>query len=212
MKRDSIVFYRSFYEAINEMPLDMQGKIYSAIFEYSLNFNEVVLEGLPKAIFILIKPQLDANIKRYENGLKGGRKKQEEPKPNQTKTKTNQTKTKAKTNDNDNDNDNDSSFKEEPSQIVNPKYELPEDASESHFEFLKNNYASTLYEKYKRSEDFKQISKLNDKDQKTFIKRFDAKCLEIGIPYNGSRIAGRLKSFTDSWVSNLKTNSKKGML
>lgn len=90
--RDSIIFYRSFYEAIKELPLEMQGTIYSAIFEYSLNFNEIVLHGLPKAIFTLIKPQLDANNKRYENGKKGGRKPNEEtvdePKDNQNETKT----------------------------------------------------------------------------------------------------------------------------
>jgi len=74
-----MVFYRSFYEAIKELPLDVQAKVYSAIFEYSLNFNEVVLEGLPKTIFTLIKPQLDANkdfnvseTKRFHWNWKGG--------------------------------------------------------------------------------------------------------------------------------------------
>ena len=102
-----MVFYRSFYEAIKELPLDVQAKVYSAIFEYSLNFNEVVLEGLPKTIFTLIKPQLDANNKRFENGKKGGRKKVDN---NQTETKSepkqNQTETKTEPNNNVNDNDN----------------------------------------------------------------------------------------------------------
>lgn len=110
--RDSMVFYRSFYEAIKELPLDVQAKVYSAIFEYSLNFNEVVLEGLPKTIFTLIKPQLDANNKRFENGKKGGRKKvdnnqtetKSEPKQNQTETKT-EPNNNVNVNDNDNDND-----------------------------------------------------------------------------------------------------------
>ena len=103
MKRDSIIFYRSFYEAITELPIDIQGSIYTAIFEYSLNFNEVVLEGLPKTIFTLIKPQLDANNNRYKNGLKGGRTKQEETK---TEPKPNQKETKAKANKNENVNYN----------------------------------------------------------------------------------------------------------
>ena len=102
-----MVFYRSFYEAIKELPLDVQAKVYSAIFEYSLNFNEVVLEGLPKTIFTLIKPQLDANNKRFENGKKGGRKKVDN---NQTETKSepkqNQTETKTEPNNNVNDKDN----------------------------------------------------------------------------------------------------------
>jgi hypothetical protein len=35
-----------------------------------LNFNEVELKGVAKTVFTLIKPQLDANQKRYENGNK----------------------------------------------------------------------------------------------------------------------------------------------
>lgn len=112
MKRDSIIFYRSFYEAINSLPSDVQAMVYSAIFEYSLNFNEVVLEGLPKAIFTLIKPQLDANNKRWENGSKGGRNK---AKLNQNETKTEpkvlQEKPKTEANNNVNDNVNDNVIK-----------------------------------------------------------------------------------------------------
>ena len=65
--RDSVIFYRSFYEAIDELPLDLQAKVYKAIFEYSLNYNEIVLEGIAKTIFTLIKPQIEANNKRFEN-------------------------------------------------------------------------------------------------------------------------------------------------
>lgn len=73
-KRDSMVFYRSFYEALKELPLEQKGVIYDAIFEYSLNFNEVGLSGLNYAIFTLIKPQLEANNKKYHNGKKAKRK------------------------------------------------------------------------------------------------------------------------------------------
>lgn len=66
--RDSTIFYRSFYEAIKDLPAENQAEVYSAIFEYSLNFNEVELSGLSKTIFTLIKPQLEANIKRYLSG------------------------------------------------------------------------------------------------------------------------------------------------
>ena len=34
--RDSFVFYRSFYDAIKDLPRDVQGEIYTAIMEYSL--------------------------------------------------------------------------------------------------------------------------------------------------------------------------------
>lgn len=68
--RDSTIFYRSFYEALKELPPTNQAEIYNAIFEYSLNFKLIELSGLSKTIFTLIKPQIDANIKRYESGNK----------------------------------------------------------------------------------------------------------------------------------------------
>lgn len=103
--RDSLIFYRSFYEAIKELPEEFKAKVYEAIFEYSLNFNQVHLEGLPSTIFKLIKPQLDANNKRFENGKKGGRKKQEETKE-EPKVNQNETKTEANNNVNVNNNNN----------------------------------------------------------------------------------------------------------
>ena len=72
--RDSTIFYRSFYEALKELPAENQSEIYTAIFEYSLNFNEVELKGVSKTVFTLIKPQLDANINRYKTGIENGKK------------------------------------------------------------------------------------------------------------------------------------------
>lgn len=112
MKRDSVIFYRSFYEAIKELPLDVQSLVYNAIFEYSLDFNEAVLTGLPKTIFTLIKPQLDANNKRFENGSKGGRKKQKETK-SESKHNQSETKDKANNNVNNNNNNNDNNNEKE---------------------------------------------------------------------------------------------------
>ena len=90
MTKDSFIFYRSFYEAVKELSADEQIKVYQAICEYSLNGELPDLTGIPKAIFTLIKPQIEANNKRYENGKKGGRPKtetEEKPKDNQTETK-----------------------------------------------------------------------------------------------------------------------------
>jgi len=66
--RDSFIFYRSFYESIKELPEENQLKVYKAISSYALNQEEIELDGISKAIFSLIKPQLDANYKKYENG------------------------------------------------------------------------------------------------------------------------------------------------
>ena len=68
MARDSFIFYRSFYESIEELPEENQLKVYKAISNYALNQEEIKLDKISKAIFSLIKPQLDANYQRYLNG------------------------------------------------------------------------------------------------------------------------------------------------
>lgn len=65
--RDSCVFYRSFFEAIKVLPKENQAEIYNAIFEHAFNFNEVELEGINLTVMTLIKPQINANIRKYEN-------------------------------------------------------------------------------------------------------------------------------------------------
>lgn len=70
-KRESFVFYRSFYEAINAMPEESQLVLFKAIFSYSLDFKSPNLNGIENTVWLLIKPQLDANIKKYKNGCKG---------------------------------------------------------------------------------------------------------------------------------------------
>lgn len=70
--RDSFVFYRSFYDAIKDLPRDVQGEIYTAIMEYSLYGKETEnLKPIARSVFILMKPQIDVNNKRFENGKKG---------------------------------------------------------------------------------------------------------------------------------------------
>lgn len=101
MKRDSFIFYKSFYDSIKELnPVD-QVKIYNAIFNYEFEGKEEKLTGVAKSIFTLIIPQLEANNQRYINGCRGGR-----PKKTEIKPKNNQKITKIKANENDNVNDN----------------------------------------------------------------------------------------------------------
>lgn len=94
--RDGFIFYRSFYDSIELLPKKYKYTFVSALCEYALN--GVLPESLPggtMALFNALKPQIDANNRKYENGRKGGR-----PKANQTETKPkpndNQTETKAK--------------------------------------------------------------------------------------------------------------------
>ena len=110
--RDSFVFYRSFYDAIKDLPRDVQGEIYTAIMEYSLYGKETEnLKPIAHSVFTLMKPQIDVNNKRFENGKKGGRPKSgNEPDGNQEETKekpsNNQSETKSKPNVNANVNAN----------------------------------------------------------------------------------------------------------
>ena len=70
--RDSFIFYRSFFEAAEDLCPEEKCAMFDAICDYALNFVEPSLEGTPKLAFRLIKPQLDANI-ASNCGLKIGR-------------------------------------------------------------------------------------------------------------------------------------------
>lgn len=106
MARDSFIFYRSFYEAISELPKENQADTYDAIMQYALNQREIELTGISKAIFSLVKPQLDANYKKYENGKQKKSKKEAKVKQNESKAETN-VNDNENVNENVNDNDND---------------------------------------------------------------------------------------------------------
>lgn len=72
--RDSVLFYRSFYDALKNIPPDERLKVYDAIMEYGMYDRDPDLDGVALAIFLLAKPQIDANNKRYENGCKAKKK------------------------------------------------------------------------------------------------------------------------------------------
>lgn len=109
------MFYRSFYEAVKELPPEEFKKSVCAIMNYGLDEIEPGTSGIEKTIYLLTKPQIDANNKRYVNGKKGGRKPNQEeteaePNRNQEGTKEepklNQEGTEAEPNVNVNVNDN----------------------------------------------------------------------------------------------------------
>lgn len=81
-RRDSFIFYRSFFEAIQNLDTESQGKIYHAIADYCLNQKSPKFSGVCQTVWILIKPQLDANYERFKNGSKP------KAKPKQTESKT----------------------------------------------------------------------------------------------------------------------------
>ena len=117
--KDSVVFYKSFYEAIEELPTKYQAAVYAAICKYSFYGEIPELSGVAKALFIVMKANIDASEKRYaaavENGKKGGRPKKDSEKPEETeenpieterKPIQNLTETETEPNQNLNDNEN----------------------------------------------------------------------------------------------------------
>ena len=150
--RDSAIFYRSFYESIKELSKQNQIDIYSAIFEFSFNDKKIELKGLSKSIFTLIKPQLEANNKRFENGKKGGRKRtKKEPNPNQNLTKPepkpnqNLTKPEPNKNVNVNVNDNDNKTTKQASELL--KEDTPVLVVETNFDDKHNEESEVTLEK-----------------------------------------------------------------
>ena len=59
--RDSFIFYRSFFEATKTLTTEQAADLYYAICSYALDRKELELDNVQKALFSLIKPQLDAN-------------------------------------------------------------------------------------------------------------------------------------------------------
>ena len=98
-----MIFYRSFYESVTGLSPVIKAELYDAIFEYGLNFQEIEFTNdISKALFTLIKPQLDANIKKFENGKKPKTKQSE----SKTEAKDKQKESKVEANVNVNVNDN----------------------------------------------------------------------------------------------------------
>ncbi len=109
--KESMIIYRSFVEAIKCLPEGEREPLLMAVLEYGIDGTEPELDGAYSAMFTLMKPQIDANNKRYENGKKGGRPAaHEKPNDNQAETETkpsdNQNETKPEPNVNDNVNVN----------------------------------------------------------------------------------------------------------
>lgn len=71
--RDTFIFYRSFQDAIEEVGQEDQLVIYKAIANYALNKEEPLMTGIAKIAWLLIKPQLDANWRRFSNGCLGSK-------------------------------------------------------------------------------------------------------------------------------------------
>ena len=111
---ESFVFYRSFSEAMRELPAEQFKAIQIALEDYALyGIVPEDLDPMLKGYFLLMKPQIDANNSRRENGRKGGstpkQKQANESKSKQTEAKESKPKANANVNANANDNANEKS-------------------------------------------------------------------------------------------------------
>ena len=73
VNRQSFVFYDSFYKAMSYLNDKEKIQYIDAICNYSLYGITIDMDIKIEAMFSLINPQIDANIKKRENGKKGGR-------------------------------------------------------------------------------------------------------------------------------------------
>ena len=101
--RKGFVYYRGFFESLKKLPDDEHFLMYKKVCEYALYGVEPLIEDVRlRIVFDLMREQIDANQKRYENGKKGGaprgnrnaQKSQEQPKS--TENNQNQPKEKEK--------------------------------------------------------------------------------------------------------------------
>ena len=71
---DLFVFYRSFWDAINEMDDAEQLEMFHALCRYALDEADPNFSSpIQRAVFAVIKPVIDANVTSRETGKRGGR-------------------------------------------------------------------------------------------------------------------------------------------
>jgi len=79
VNRKSFVFYDSFYRAMKNLSNEEKIEYIDAICNYSLYDNLLGMSPKIEGMFELIKAQIDANIKKRNNGKLGGRPTKKEP-------------------------------------------------------------------------------------------------------------------------------------
>ena len=168
--RDSFVFYSGWYMAISNLPEEERVKAYDAIMQYALFEEEPEPGTIAAAIFMMAKPLIDKNRKRYENGCRGadygkrgGRPKKENPDqenknpketPNKPQENPKETPNRENKTRNDNVNDNENvNVKEKPSKEGKKKTDPVSDSDMS--EPMKDKVREWLRYKNERREPYK---------------------------------------------------------
>ena len=150
--RDSFIFYRSFLKSIQHLDPVEQLELFQAIVQYGLDQHEPEMSRYVRAVWESIKPQLDANQRKYENGCKGGK-----PKANQDLT-TLEPPHNLMSNGNDNEKENDNAKEE--GLMAKPK----RDSS-----ILFDQFWNLYPRKTSKQSASKAFAKLKDEDQQAAI-------------------------------------------
>ena len=87
--REKIIFFRSYYEAIEKLPKEQRLQVYEAVLAYALNDEETeesARDPVINAMLTLMKPNIDASNSiseaRTEAGRRGGKANGSKPKAN----------------------------------------------------------------------------------------------------------------------------------
>lgn len=104
MERKQFTWYRSYYDALKEIPAEEFRAIVLAVCAYALDGEEPELSGVARAIFTLIRPTLEVGRSKAENRSRAEQTslsaEQTGNRPEQTKNKPEQTQNKRKQTDN----------------------------------------------------------------------------------------------------------------
>lgn len=104
MERKQFTWYRSYYDALKELPAEEFRDIVLAVCAYALDGEEPELSGVARAIFTLIRPTLEVGRSKAENRSRTEQTshsaEQTGNRPEQTENKTEQTQNKRKQTDN----------------------------------------------------------------------------------------------------------------
>lgn len=104
MERKQFTWYRSYYDALKELPAEEFRAIVLAVCAYALDGEEPELSGVARAIFTLIRPTLEVGRSKAENRSRAEQTslsaEQTGKRPEQTKNKPEQTQNKRKQTDN----------------------------------------------------------------------------------------------------------------
>lgn len=150
MARNSFIFYRSYWDAIQMLPTaESKQRLFEALFNFCFRADDDTtdysanLEQIEKVIFTLCCPTISASARNYENGCKGGAPLGNKnaaghgaPKGNQNARKNKQPKQTTNYNYNDNENLNDNL-----------------NLNENYNENLNDNYNYNVKENYKKIDD-----------------------------------------------------------